>query len=315
MSDETITTVVNHSGFPFPPDVASWPGIRIVECDRKGEIPADIDGDVVFTRTDGGPNLAELLTRSPRWVHTLGTGVDAFPFDALGDQILTCSRGISGDMIGEWVFAQMLAVAKAVREGPLSAPPESWNSPVPGITSLRGATVVILGTGGIGAEVARLCLALDMHVIGVRRRGTDAPHPGMTVVNDLGSVIGEADHLVIAAPATAETRGMFDDEMLGRVKPGVHLVNIARGTLIDQDALRRALDDGRIGVASLDVCDPEPLPEGHWLYDHPQVYLTPHTSWAGPGAFGEIVSTFRDNYLRWRAGEPLEGVVDVEAGY
>lgn len=315
MSDEPVTTVVNHSGFPFPSEVQDWPGIRIIDCDRTGVIPPDVAGEVVFTRTDGGPNLAELLSRGTKWVHTLGTGVDAFPFDAIDGQILTCSRGISGDMIGEWVFAQMLAVAKAVRTGPLAAPPDSWNAPVDGITTLRGKTVVILGTGGIGAEVARLSLALDMRVIGVRRRGTDAPHDGMEIVNDLAAVIGEADHLVIAAPATPETRGLFDDDMFARVKPGLHLVNIARGTLVDQDALRRALDDGRVGVASLDVCDPEPLPAGHWLYEHPSVFLTPHTSWAGPGAFGEIIRTFGENYLRWRAGEPLAGVVDIEAGY
>lgn len=315
MAAETVTTVVNHSGFPFPADVHTWPGIDIIECERSGALPTDVAGEVVFTRTDGGPNLGELLARGAKWVHTLGTGVDGFPFDAIDGQVLTCSRGISGPMIGEWVFAQMLAVAKAVRSGPLDEPPESWNVPVAGITSLRGATVVILGTGGIGGEVARLSLALEMNVIGVRRRGTDAPHPGMTIVNDIAAVIGEADHVVIAAPATPETRGMFDDDLLGRVKPGVHLVNIARGTLVDQDALRRALDDGRIGTASLDVCDPEPLPAGHWLYEHPNVYLTPHTSWAGPGAFGEIISTFHDNYLRWRAGEPLAGVVDIEAGY
>ena len=315
MSEEIITTVVNHSGFPFPPWVAEWPGIRVVDCDRKGPIPAAVDGEVVFTRTDGGPNLGELLSRSPKWIHTLGTGVDAFPFDALQGQTLTCSRGISGDMIGEWVFAQMLAVAKVIRTSPLTEPPTDWHAPSPGITSLRGKTVVILGVGGIGAEVARLSLALDMQVIGVRRRGTDAPHPGMTVVNDLSAVIGDADHLVVAAPATPETVGLFDDELLGLVKPGVHFVNIARGTLVDQDALRRALDDGRIGTASLDVCDPEPLPAGHWLYEHPNVFLTPHTSWAGPGAFDEIISTFHANYLRWRSGDPLDGVVDVEAGY
>ena len=315
MFDEAITTVVNHSGFAMPSEVHEWPGIRLLECDRAGDIPPDIAGEVVFTRTDGGPNLGELLSRGAKWVHTLGTGVDSFPFEVIDGQILTCSRGISGEMIGEWVFAQMLAVAKAVRDGPLSEPPESWNAPVPGITSVRGKTVVIFGIGGIGAEVARLSLALDMRVIGVRRRGTEAPYPGMEVVNDLAAVIGEADHLAIAAPSTPETRHLFNDDMLARVKPGVHVVNIARGTLVDQEALRRALADDRVAVASLDVCDPEPLPAGHWLYDHPKVFLTPHTIWAGPGAFAQIISTFHDNYLRYRAGEPLEGLVDIEAGY
>ena len=103
--------------------------------------------------------------------------------------------------------------------------------------------------------------------------------------------------------------------MLALVRPGMHLVNIARGTLVDQDALREALDDGRVARATLDVCDPEPLPAGHWLYEHPGVSLTPHTSWAGPGAFTQLVGAFHANYLRWRTGEPLIGVVDIHAGY
>jgi len=99
------------------------------------------------------------------------------------------------------------------------------------------------------------------------------------------------------------------------VKPGVHIVNIARGALIDQDALRVALDDGRVSIASLDAVDPEPLPEGHWMYSHPQVHLSPHISWSMPGASDLLVETFVENLRRYRAGEPLEGVVDVDAGY
>ena len=108
---------------------------------------------------------------------------------------------------------------------------------------------------------------------------------------------------------------MFDAEMFGRMKPGTHLCNIARGTLVDQGALRTALDDGTVARASLDVATPEPLPADHWMFEHPSVLLTPHTSWAGPGAFQKMVDTFEANYRRWRAGEPLEGIVDVEAGY
>jgi len=314
-SRDTVTTVVNHSGLPLPNDVFAWPGIRVVECERHGAIPSTVQGEVVLTRTDGGPNLAELLARGARWVHTVGTGVDAFPFDALSGQVLTCARGVSGELIGEWAFAQMIAFAKAVREAPLDAAPDDWHAPDRRISSLRGKTLVVFGVGGIGAEVARLSLALGMRVIGVRRRGTDAPHAGMEIVNDLSAVVGEADHLVLAAPATAETAGLVGDALLDAVRPGLHLVNVARGTLVDQDALRRALDDGRVAQASLDVCDPEPLPAGHWLFDHPQVFLTPHTSWAGPGAFAQIIATFHANYLRWRAGEPLDGVVDIDAGY
>jgi phosphoglycerate dehydrogenase-like enzyme len=97
--------------------------------------------------------------------------------------------------------------------------------------------------------------------------------------------------------------------------PGVHLVNIARGGLVDQDALRVALDSGHIGRATLDVADPEPLPEGHWLYDDPRVRLSPHISWSMPESNDLLYETFRSNLHHWLRGEPLEGVVDVDAGY
>ena len=137
MSDITETVVINHSEFPLPPQVHEWPGIRVVECPREGEIPPDIDGEVVLTRTDGGPNLADLLARSPRWVHTVGTGVDSFPFDALQGQTLTCSRGISGELIGEWVFAQMLAAAKGLPDVFLDQPPADWSRPDFRVGTLR----------------------------------------------------------------------------------------------------------------------------------------------------------------------------------
>ena len=108
---------------------------------------------------------------------------------------------------------------------------------------------------------------------------------------------------------------MIDADVFAAAKPGLHLVNIARGSIVDQDALRSALDDGQVGLASLDTVDPEPLPAGHWLYDHDRVRLTPHISWAGPGSFTALAAAFTDNYRRYRAGEPLVGVVDIEGGY
>ena len=120
---------------------------------------------------------------------------------------------------------------------------------------------------------------------------------------------------MVAAPATARTRHLLEERAFEVVKPGVHLVNIARGTLVDQDALRAALDDGRDALATLDVCDPEPLPAGHWLYEHPKVRLSAHISWASPKMVDTIVELFVANLRRRAAGEPLEGVVDPVEGY
>ena len=118
--------------------------------------------------------------------------------------------------------------------------------------------------------------------MGIRRRDAPAPVEGMELATDLAAAVADADHLVVAAPATAATHHMVDADVFAAAKPGLHLVNIARGSLVDQDALRRALDDGQVGLASLDTVDPEPLPAGHWLYGHERVRLTPHISWAGP---------------------------------
>ncbi len=310
------TVVINNLGFPVGEDITGLSGIRVVDAPAEsGPVPEEIRGEVLWTRFDGGPNFESLLGRGVRWVHTLGTGVDKFPVDLIDDQTLTCARGASADMISEWVLAHMLAAAKAIPEAWVDVPPANGWSSESRFSGLHGATVVIVGTGGIGARIARLCLAFDMRVVGVRRRELPAPVDGMEMSTDLRAAVAEADHLVIAAPATAATRHLIDAEVLAAAKPGLHLVNIARGSLVDQAALRTALDDGQVGLASLDTVDPEPLPEGHWLYDHDRVRLTPHVSWAGPGALTALIETFVDNYHRYRSGEPLEGVVDPTLGY
>jgi phosphoglycerate dehydrogenase-like enzyme len=154
-----------------------------------------------------------------------------------------------------------------------------------------------------------------MRVIALRR--TDAPSPvdGVTVATELDDVLREADHLVLAAPATARTRHLLDADAFAKVKPGVHLVNIARGALVDQDALRAALDDDRVSRASLDVVEPEPLPAGHWMYEHPKVFLTPHSSWSSSAFFTAAIDFFCANLARYIAGEPLDGIVDRDEGY
>ena len=138
---------------------------------------------------------------------------------------------------------------------------------------------------------------------------------GVEIVPDLEPLVASAHHLVVAAPATPDTRGLIDRAALAHAGPGLHVVNIARGSLIDLESLREALDDGRVARASLDTVEPEPLPEGHWLYTHPRVRLSPHISWSMPGALDHILEPFIENLHRYRAGEPLEGVVDVDAGY
>ena len=262
---------------------------------------------------DDWNEVAVAITDEVRWVHVLAAGVDKFPLELVGDRVLTCSRGASSPAIAEFVLATMLAFEKQLPEAWVQEPPAHWN--LMGLGGLRGKTLGLVGVGAIGTEVARRALAFDMDVVALRR--TDGPMPvaGMQRAGSLHELLAQSDHVVVAAPATPATHHLIDAAALAATKAGAHLVNVARGALVDQDALRAALDSGTIARASLDVVEPEPLPAGHWLYTHPKVRLSPHVSWSSPGTIERTIDLFADNLRRWRADQPLHGTVDVAAGY
>ena len=286
------------------------PGTRVVAA---GSPEADEEADVLVTLVDDGPALVGTLSPRVRWVHILGAGADGFPFEVLGERLLTCSRGAGGPAIAEFVLATMLAFEKHLPEAWITEPVTPWNTAQLG--GLEGRTLGIVGLGAIGTEVARRALAFSMDVAGVRRRSAAPPVEGITLCPDLVTLLGRSDHVVVAAPATPATFHLLDEAAFAAVKPGVHVVNVARGSLVDQDALLRALDDGRVARASLDVVDPEPLPDGHPLYRHPSVRLSPHISWSSPRTAVRTLTCFLDNLARFREGRPLLGSVDTEAGY
>jgi phosphoglycerate dehydrogenase-like enzyme len=296
---------------------AEFPDVEFVPVPTDGEVDPSIQGDVLLTSVIGAPTLTEVLGRGVRWVHTAGTGVDRFPMAAIRDgQVLTCSRGASAIPIAEWCVAVMLAHAKKLPESWIHEPPEPprrWH--MAELQGLRGSRLGVLGMGAIGLETARLALAFGMDVRGLRRTPRPAPVDGIEIVTTAQATVDGADHVVIAAPLTPETRHLVDASLLAAMKPGVHLVNIARGQLIDDDALRAALDSNHVAMASLDAVTPEPLPEGHWMYTHPRVRLSPHISWSMPGSFESLYDTFRQNLRRFQRGEPLEGIVDIVNGY
>jgi len=291
-----------------------FPSVALREIPEQGELPADVRGEVLLTQAWGSPNAHLVMQRGVRWVHAYGTGVNAFPFEVLGECPLSCSRGASAIPISEWVLAVMLAAEKKLPEAWVNEPPERWSVGL-SLGGLHGKTLGLLGIGGIGLAVAERALAFGMRVVAHRRTAAPSPLPGVQVLSSLDALLAAADHLVVAAPATAHTRQLLSREAFAKVKPGVHLVNIARGELVDQDALREALDDGRVGLASLDVTVPEPLPAGHWLYTHPKVRLSAHTSWSAPGALDRLLDPFLENLRRYLDGEPLLHRVDVEQGY
>lgn len=306
--------VLSHLGDAWAERVErAVPGVEIVAIPADGDLREGVEGEVLLTLAWGGANLGAVLDRGVRWVHTVGTGVDRFPLDVIGDRTLTCSRGASAVPIAEWVLAVMLAFEKRLPDSWATDASVRWNFAELG--GLAGRTLALVGLGGIGEAVARRALAFDMRVRARRRTETPASIAGVELAPSLPDLLGAADHVVLATPATPATRHLIDADAFATMKRGVHLVNIARGALVDQDALRAALDDGTVARASLDTVDPEPLPEGHWLYSHPGVRLSPHISWSAPDAWDVMLDTFVANLRRYRTGEPLAGVVDVAEGY
>jgi len=286
-------------------------GTDVVTVGGGTEPPAV--ADVLVTLPTDRASLTTTLSPGIRWVHALAAGVDGFPFDLVGDRVLTCSRGASAPAIAEFVLAAMLAFEKDLPAQWLSQPPARWNTARLG--GLAGRTLGLVGLGAIGTETARRALAFDMSVTAVRRTTAPSPLPGVTIAPVLDGLLAEADHVIVVAPATPATRHLIDRRALAACKRGVHLVNVSRGSLVDQSALIDALDDGRVAMASLDVVEPEPLPAGHPLYRHPRVHLSAHVSWSSPESGRRTLACFADNLARYRVGEPLLGVVDVDAGY
>lgn len=247
-----------------------------------------------------------------KWVYSASAGIDFYPPWLLDAPLVTCGRGVASDEIADYVVAAIYAHSKNLeavtarsRAGWVQAP----------LGRVAGTTVGIVGLGAIGSAVARRVVALGARVIGVRRSGAAPDVAGVELLGDLADLVARSDHIVLALPATPRTRHLIDDALLAHARPGAHLINVARGSVLDQDALIRALDAGRLAFATLDVTDPEPLPEGHPLYTHPKVRLTPHISSNYMLVRERLLEKVHADLSRFEAGELPSDVVDPVRGY
>ena len=248
-----------------------------------------------------------------RWVYSASAGVDFYPPWLLDAPLVTCGRGVASDEIADYVMAAICLQAKDL-EGVRARSLDGWkNTP---LGRLGGSTVGVVGLGAIGAAVARRALAFDMRVAALRRR-RDLPSPiaDVLLIDDLAALLASADHIVLALPATDATRGLIDAAALSHARPTAHLINVARGSVLDQLALVDALDGGRLGFATLDVTEPEPLPADHPLWTHPRVRLTPHVASNHTRLRGLLFDQVAANLDRLMRGEPLHDRVDPVAGY
>ena len=258
----------------------------------------------------GGQLTQKIIAHGIDWVQLLGTGVDAVSPEVFMAPIVTCSRGASAVPISQYVFAAIRAYEKACARDAFD------DGSVDNVKLLAGKTLGLLGLGGIGQQVAKAALAFGMQVVAMRRHTElGSPVLGVDVVSSIDALVAHADHIVLAAPLTSCTHSLFNAQVFAAMKRGVHIINVARGALIDQDALRVALDSGVVARASLDTVTPEPLPAGHWLYTHPLVFLTPHVAWLSDNLFGVALDMFCDNFQRFVDGQPLLHTVNLADGY
>jgi phosphoglycerate dehydrogenase-like enzyme len=245
-----------------------------------------------------------------KWIQLASSGIDFYPKWLFEGVRVTTSRGATSLPIVEFVLAALFRQYKQLDTAQIhvSAHWQRRNVPL-----LAGSTLGIVGYGSIGQLLATYARALGIRVLVLKRH--DSAVDGIEQVHDINNLIAQVDHLVLAAPATPETHHLINASSLQHAKPGLHLINIARGSLIQQDDLMAALDSGLLSHATLDVTTPEPLPAGHALYQHPKVTITPHTSATAITVLPAVLEQFKDNLLRYLNDEPLLNQVDVSRGY
>ena len=264
----------------------------------------------------------DLVALAPqlRFVQATAAGVEPLIGALKGSGVrLASAAGLSGAKVAEFVMARLLQVwadlrtIEALQRGRRWAPDEVTTE------AIGGRSVLVVGTGGIGEAVARRAQAFDLRCIGVRRRpelGAPAGFARVVGPGDLGAVLPEADAVVIAAPATARTAVLVGPVQLAAMRRGAVLVNVARGSLVDEDAVVAALHSGHLGAAVLDVMRNEPLSRRSALWRAPNAYLSPHIAndWR-PEYLDAVAERFVENVARDARGEPLRNEVDLDEGY
>ena len=281
-------------------------------CIEVGCFTGNFEADPGFTRRFLGsllhaPNL--------RWLHLPNAGVDHPVFGRFLDRgvRLTTSSGAAAEPIAQSAVGGPLALARGFPRWWAAQRRHEWAPhPAPLTPSdLRGQTAVIVGVGAIGNEIARLARALGLYVVGVRRRPRTADDhvDELWPPASLSTLLPRADWLVLACPLTEETRGWIGAAMLERLPPAAHVINVARGQLIDETALIEALRKDRLAGAYLDVFAAEPLPGDSPLWDLPNVLISPHDAAASSGNRARVSALFLHNLERWARHQPLENEV------
>lgn len=269
----------------------------------------------VFDRSDLTRRFFGWLLRAEQleWLQMASAGVDHEIFGSLLDRgVRLTTAHVTAIPIAEYVLAQVLRTRLPLDAMAADRTAKRWRQLE--WDEVHGSRWVVVGLGAIGTEVAVRAKAFGAHVTGIRRTPSgDEPVDAVLTPDRMLDALGSSDVIVLAAPATAATVGMIDADALARMRRESILVNVGRGSLVDEEALRRSLDAGRPGTAILDVAADEPPADDHWLWDHPKVVLTAHTAAGGTGRYGRAADLFAENLRRWSRGRPLHNEVTAES--
>ena len=242
----------------------------------------------------------DLLEAAPdlRWIQALSSGVDFLDIEAIADHgvALTNAAGVHAEPIAEQVLGYLLTFERGIHTGIQQQQEGVWQRYSGG--EIRGKTLGIVGLGAIGSRTAEYAQAFGMTVVGTKRDPDTVPDAVDEVYapEELFEVLGQAEYVLLSCPLTPETRGLVGSEELGAMKGDAVLVNVARGEVVDEDALVYALQQGGISGAALDVFETEPLPPASVLWDLPNVVVTPHMAGSTPDKFGRVAEIFAENY-------------------
>ncbi|MEQ3553225.1 D-2-hydroxyacid dehydrogenase [Pseudonocardia nematodicida] len=268
----------------------------------------------------GGSVRGDVLAAAPRlrWVHSWAAGPDADlspEMRAAGHVVLTSSAGNGAIPLAEQAMLLMMMLDRDVPRWMRAQADHRWDRFTHG--ELAGATLGIVGVGNAGTDLARKARAFHMRVLGCRRN-PGRPVDGVERMYGLAQLhefLGECDVVVVTAPATPETRGVFDEEAFRAMRPTATWICISRGGIADDDALLRALREGWIAGAGIDAHGVEPLPAGSPFWTAPNTVVTPHNGATTAGTARRGLEIFLDNLTRFAAGDELVNVVDKAAGY
>jgi phosphoglycerate dehydrogenase-like enzyme len=302
---------------------ARWPEMRVVHLPDYDELPAELPDTDIFV---GYSLRAEQLTHAKKlkWIHSTAAGVAQLMYPELRDSgiVVTNPSGVFSPPMAEHTMGLLLALARnfpdSTRHQDRSrwGQQDIWDKPQR-LTELSGQVLLIVGFGSIGRELAKRARAFDMRVWGVTRSGkSDSTHAEKIVpALQLEEALPHADYVVIAAPETTDTRRLIGAAQIARMKPGARLINIGRGSLLDEAALILALEKGALAGAALDVTSVEPLPPESPLWKAPNLFITPHTSAVSDRLWHRETALLMDLLERWFDGREIFNQVDFARGY